>query len=89
MARHNGPENAIREVVQSNSWVRRELTAHGVHPDPAEWRGIPGVQVATHLIGIAETLPVPDDPIKAEQRAQSIAHCSRHLGIAISTELQP
>lgn len=81
MGIHNGPEDAIREVVQSRSWVRRELMAHGVHPDPAEWRGVPGVEVAAQLIGIVETLPIPEDPAVAEKRAQSIAQCSQRLGI--------
>lgn len=87
MGVHHGPENAIRQVVQSKSWIRRELTAHGVHPDPAEWQGMPGVQVAAQLIGIIETLPVPEDPVAAQQRAKSIAQCSQGLGIAVQAEV--
>lgn len=86
MAAKKEPERTIREVMEKGSWVRKELTANNVHPDPANWSGLPGVTVAMELVEEAAKLPEHPDPAVAEARAAFIDNCSRILGATATPE---
>lgn len=80
MASWQEPERSIREVVESGGWVRQQLRRHDVHPNPSDWRGIPGVQVAAGLIAAVKTIDMAPESPEASKREDIIYRCAPIVG---------
>lgn len=80
MASWQEPERSIREVVESGGWVRQQLRRHGVHPDPEQWRGMPGVEVAAGLIAAVRTIDMDPYSPEADRRDDIIYRCAPVVG---------
>lgn len=74
-------QRAIARVMHSGGSIRHIIDNAGVNLDVSSWQGRPGEEVATELIGIAEALPLPTDPEKANRHAQAIQTARQILGV--------